>query len=77
MGGVLAADEDRFGAIIRTRSPYVGSVGALDMVNFGPLDTVPARYKGRLLHVAQSASHAHAHNRGRERPDRPLDRRAA
>ena len=51
MGGVLAADEDRFGAIIRTRAPYVGSVGALDMVNFGPIDTVPAAYKGRLLHV--------------------------
>ena len=49
MGGVLAADEDRFGAIIRTRTPYVGSAGALDMVNFGPVDTVPATYKGRLL----------------------------
>jgi uncharacterized protein (UPF0261 family)/ABC-type branched-subunit amino acid transport system ATPase component len=50
MGGVLPADEDRFGAIIRTRAPYVGSVGALDMVNFGASDTVPATYKGRLLH---------------------------
>src|SRR3546814_3920851 len=29
MGGVFAADEDRFGAFIRTRIPYVGSVGAL------------------------------------------------
>jgi uncharacterized protein (UPF0261 family)/ABC-type branched-subunit amino acid transport system ATPase component len=51
MGGVLAADEDRFGAIIRTRTAYVGSVGALDMVNFGPADTVPAAHKGRLLHA--------------------------
>jgi uncharacterized protein (UPF0261 family) len=51
MGGVLAADEDRFGAIIRARAPYVGSVGALDMVNFGPIDTVPAAYKSRLLHA--------------------------
>jgi uncharacterized protein (UPF0261 family)/ABC-type branched-subunit amino acid transport system ATPase component len=51
MGGVLPADEDRFGAIIRTRTPYVGSVGALDMVNFGLVDTVPAAYKGRLLHA--------------------------
>ena len=51
MGGVLPADEDRFGAVIRTRMPYVGSVGALDMVNFGPRDTVPAAYKGRLLHA--------------------------
>jgi uncharacterized protein (UPF0261 family)/ABC-type branched-subunit amino acid transport system ATPase component len=47
MGGVFAADEDRFGAFIRTRIPYVGSVGALDMVNFGPRNTVPAKYAGR------------------------------
>jgi uncharacterized protein (UPF0261 family)/ABC-type branched-subunit amino acid transport system ATPase component len=50
MGGVFPATEDRFGAIIRARIPYVGSVGALDMVNFGPRDTVPAHYQGRLLH---------------------------
>jgi len=50
MGGVLPADADRFGAIIRTRTPFVGSVGALDMVNFGPPDTVPAAYRGRQLH---------------------------
>jgi uncharacterized protein (UPF0261 family)/ABC-type branched-subunit amino acid transport system ATPase component len=50
MGGVLPADEDRFGAIIRTRMPYIGSVGALDMVNFGPPDTVSPAYKGRRLH---------------------------
>jgi uncharacterized protein (UPF0261 family) len=47
MGGVFAADEDRFGAFIRTRIPYVGSVGALDMVNFGPRDTVPEKYRDR------------------------------
>ena len=47
MGGVLAADEDRFGAFIRTRIPWIGSVGALDMVNFGPRDTVPERYRSR------------------------------
>ena len=51
MGGVLPADEDRFGAIIRTRAPYVGSVGALDMVNFGPVASTPERYRGRKLHV--------------------------
>jgi uncharacterized protein (UPF0261 family)/ABC-type branched-subunit amino acid transport system ATPase component len=50
MGGVMSAGEDRFGAIIRTRIPYVGSCGALDMVNFGALDTVPAHYRGRNLH---------------------------
>jgi uncharacterized protein (UPF0261 family)/ABC-type branched-subunit amino acid transport system ATPase component len=51
MGGVFPATEDRFGAVIRTRVPYVGSVGALDMVNFGALDTVPERYRHRKLHV--------------------------
>jgi uncharacterized protein (UPF0261 family) len=51
MGGVFPATEDRFGAMIRTRVPYVGSVGALDMVNFGSPDTIPERYRGRKLHV--------------------------
>ncbi|MGO9701920.1 MAG: ABC transporter permease [Xanthobacteraceae bacterium] len=50
-GGVLPATEDRFGAIIRTRVPYIGSCGALDMVNFGPMPSVPERYRGRTLHV--------------------------
>jgi len=50
-GGVLPATEDRFGAIARTKIPYIGSCGALDMVNFGPMDTVPERYRGRTLHV--------------------------
>jgi uncharacterized protein (UPF0261 family)/ABC-type branched-subunit amino acid transport system ATPase component len=50
-GGVLPATEDRFGAIARTRVPYVGSCGALDMVNFGPMDSVPERYRGRTLQV--------------------------
>jgi uncharacterized protein (UPF0261 family) len=49
-GGVFPATDDRFGAIIRARIPYVGSVGALDMVNFGAPDTVPERYRTRLLH---------------------------
>jgi len=49
MGGVFPADEDRFGAFIRTRIPYVGSLGALDMVNFGAPETVPERYAGRTF----------------------------
>lgn len=49
-GGVLPATEDRFGAIARTDLPYVGSVGALDMVNFWAPETVPERYSGRLLY---------------------------
>jgi uncharacterized protein (UPF0261 family) len=51
MGGIFPADEARFEAIIRERIPYVVSCGALDMVNFGPLDSVPERYRGRKLHV--------------------------
>jgi uncharacterized protein (UPF0261 family)/ABC-type branched-subunit amino acid transport system ATPase component len=51
MGGVFPATEDRFGAIIRSRVPYVGSVGALDMVNFGAQDTIPERYRQRKFHV--------------------------
>lgn len=49
VGGVMAAGEDRLDAIARTGVPYVGSCGALDMVNFGA--DVPARFDGRLLHV--------------------------
>ena len=49
-GGVLACTEDRFGAVERTRAPYVGSCGALDMVNFGSMDSVPERYKGRKFY---------------------------
>ena len=49
MGGVLPAHEDRFGAFIRTRIPYIGSVGALDMVNFGSRDSIPERYHGRVF----------------------------
>lgn len=49
-GGVLACTEDRFGAVARTGLPYVGSCGALDMVNFGAMDTVPERYRGRKFY---------------------------
>lgn len=49
-GGVFPATEDRFGAIIRTGVPYVGSVGALDMVNFAGLSSVPPRNQGRQFY---------------------------
>ena len=51
VGGVMAADGDRMGAVIRTGIPYVGSVGALDMVNFGPRNTVPEKFKSRKFVV--------------------------
>jgi uncharacterized protein (UPF0261 family) len=49
-GGVLPATEDRFGAVARTGLPYVGSVGALDMVNFWAPATVPEKYRGRRFY---------------------------
>jgi uncharacterized protein (UPF0261 family)/ABC-type branched-subunit amino acid transport system ATPase component len=51
VGGILPADQDRLGAPIRTGLPYVGSAGALDMVNFGPRDTVPEKFKERKFVV--------------------------
>jgi uncharacterized protein (UPF0261 family) len=48
--GVLSAGPDRLGAIARTRIPYVGSVGALDMVNFHAIDSVPEKYRRRNLY---------------------------
>ena len=51
LGGVLPCTEDRFGAAIRRRIPFIGSVGACDMVNFGGGGTVPERFAGRKLHV--------------------------
>ena len=50
-GGLLSAGPGRLDAIIRSRIPYVGSCGALDMINFWAMDTVPARYRDRKLHV--------------------------
>jgi uncharacterized protein (UPF0261 family) len=51
VGGIFASDRDRFGAPIRTGLPYVGSVGAIDMVNFGPRDSVPEKFRNRRLVV--------------------------
>jgi uncharacterized protein (UPF0261 family) len=50
VGGVMAATEDRLGAVVRTGVPWVGSVGALDMVNFGAPETVPDRFRGRTFY---------------------------
>jgi len=51
VGGLFRAGPRRFDAIIEKRIPYVMSVGALDMVNFGAEETVPAQFKGRTFHV--------------------------
>jgi len=50
VGGVLSAGPERLDAIVRARLPYVGSCGALDMVNFWAMDTVPERFRARKLH---------------------------
>ena len=47
VGGVLTAGKDRLTAAGMHGVPQVISVGALDMVNFGPPDTVPAKFKDR------------------------------
>lgn len=51
VGGVLSAGPGRLDAIAKTGVPYVGSCGALDMVNFGAMDTVPDKFKDRNLYV--------------------------
>lgn len=50
VGGVLAAGPDRLDCIARTKVPYVGSVGACDMVNFWAPETVPRRFAGRKFY---------------------------
>nr|WP_325221532.1 Tm-1-like ATP-binding domain-containing protein [uncultured Oscillibacter sp.] len=49
-GGVLNAGPHRLEAAGRKGIPQVVSVGAMDMVNFGPWESVPERYKGRNLY---------------------------
>jgi uncharacterized protein (UPF0261 family) len=51
VGGVLSAGPHRLEAAGRAGVPQVVSLGALDMVNFGPLASVPARFADRTLYV--------------------------
>lgn len=50
-GGVCDAGPDRLAAAAELGIPWVGSVGALDMINWGPRDTVPTQFGERLFHV--------------------------
>lgn len=50
VGGVLSAGPDRLEAAGNHSIPQVVSLGALDMVNFGPMDTVPEKFKERKLY---------------------------
>jgi uncharacterized protein (UPF0261 family) len=51
VGGVLSAGPDRLEAAGEHSIPQVVSLGALDMVNFGPVDSVPEKFKDRNLYV--------------------------
>jgi uncharacterized protein (UPF0261 family) len=51
VGGVLPAHPERLEVAGRLGIPQVVSLGALDMVNFGPVDTVPERFRDRNLYV--------------------------
>lgn len=50
VGGVLSAGPDRLEAAGNHGLPQVVSLGALDMVNFGPMDTVPEKFRQRKLY---------------------------
>lgn len=50
-GGVCDAGPDRLDAAARHGLPWVGSVGALDMINWGAPPSIPERHKGRTFHV--------------------------
>lgn len=55
VGGVLSAGPQRLEAAGAAGIPQVVSLGALDMVNFGPVGSVPERFAGRRLHVHNEA----------------------
>lgn len=50
VGGMLSAGEERLDSIARSKLPYVGSCGALDMANFWAPESVPAKFKTRNFH---------------------------
>lgn len=51
VGGVFPAGNNRFDPILTAKIPFVISLGALDMVNFGAMETVPEKFAGRKFHV--------------------------
>ncbi len=50
VGGVFSAGATRMDVFAQSDIPYIGSCGALDMVNFGAFNTVPEKFKNRLLY---------------------------
>ncbi|KAK3336322.1 hypothetical protein B0T19DRAFT_409140 [Cercophora scortea] len=53
-GGVMSAGPDRLAAAAQAGIPYIVSLGATDMTNFGPIATVPEKYKHRKLYKHNS-----------------------
>lgn len=51
VGGVFSAGEARLDTLAAAGLPYVGSCGALDMVNFGAKETIPEKYRARNIYV--------------------------
>ena len=51
VGGILSAGPNRLTAAAAHAVPQVVSVGATDMVNFGPRDTVPEQFADRKFHI--------------------------
>ena len=51
VGGALSAGPERLSAAAQKKIPQVVSLGALDMVNFGSVDSVPAEFKNRNLYI--------------------------
>ena len=70
-GGVLSAGPHRLEAAGEKGVPQVVSLGALDMVNFGARDSVPAKYSRTPILSAQSAGHVDAHDARGECRTRP------
>ncbi|PHH82467.1 hypothetical protein CDD82_5880 [Ophiocordyceps australis] len=54
VGGQMSAGEQRLDAAVQAGIPNLVSLGAAELANFGPLDSIPEQYKGRLLYEHNS-----------------------
>lgn len=54
VGGVFPCGPNRFEKLLSKRIPLVLSLGAVDMVNFGSIETVPQQFRDRLLYKHNS-----------------------
>ena len=62
VGGVLSAGPKRLEAAGLKGIPQVVCPGAIDMVNFGPMDSVPVKFRERNLYAAQLDRDPDAHD---------------